>query len=149
MRADPHKTHTETAESDHSLQANEADLHPKSTFFHTRDPTNNGSNLFVTGLAPTVRETDLEHLFSKYGHVDRCQIMKDPHTGDSRGFGFINFAVPEDAEAALVLDGSELQGRKLIVQKAKRKRARTPTPGQYRGPIKERRGSCFQTRSLQ
>jgi transformer-2 protein len=72
--------------------------------------------------------------------------MRDPHSTDSRGFGFINFKTAEEAEAALALDGAEFMGKNLIVQKvvrsnkAKRSRARTPTPGQYRGPIKERRG---------
>jgi transformer-2 protein len=66
--------------------------------------------------------------------------MRDPHSSDSRGFGFVNFSNGQEADAALVLDGIEFMDRNLIVQKAKRARARTPTPGQYRGPIKERRG---------
>lgn len=33
--------------------------------------SNSGSNLFITGLNQSVREADLEDLFSKYGHVDK------------------------------------------------------------------------------
>lgn len=46
--------------------------------------------------------------------------MRDPHEGLSRGFGFVNFADAESAEAALALDGAEVQGKNLIVQRAKR-----------------------------
>ncbi|KAJ3259179.1 hypothetical protein HK103_002846 [Boothiomyces macroporosus] len=97
------------------------------------------TNLFITGLTNRIRENDLIELFSKYGKVEKCHIMRDPHTGDSRGFGFINYTTVAEADAALALDGYEFMEKTLIVQKAKRARARTPTPGQYRGPIKERR----------
>ncbi|KAG0248930.1 hypothetical protein BG011_009737 [Mortierella polycephala] len=52
---------------------------------------------------------------------------------------------PEDADAAMqVLDGFELHGRAMSVKlaselDAKRGRARTPTPGEYRGPPKRER----------
>jgi RNA recognition motif-containing protein len=43
--------------------------------------------------------------------------MRDPHSTDSRGFGFINFNTGAEAEAALALDGVEFMGKTLIVQK--------------------------------
>ncbi|KAF9920200.1 hypothetical protein BGZ65_011480 [Modicella reniformis] len=49
---------------------------------------------------------------------------------------------PEDADAAMqVLNGFELHGRAMSVNMARRGRARTPTPGQYRGPPKRERGT--------
>lgn len=74
--------------------------------------------------------------------------MRDPHSDDSRGFGFINFSTADEADAALALNGLEFMGKTLIVQKAKRGKARTPTPGQYRGPIKDRRGTDLLIRRL-
>ncbi|KAG0365016.1 hypothetical protein BGZ54_006947 [Gamsiella multidivaricata] len=50
--------------------------------------------------------------------------MYDPHTRESRGFAFVTMVRAEDADAAM---------------QAKRGRARTPTPGQYRGPPKRER----------
>jgi transformer-2 protein len=97
------------------------------------------TNLFVTGLLHSVGESDLETLFATYGKVSKVHIMRDPHEGVSRGFGFVNFDDKESAEKALHADGELLHGKPLIVQPAKRQRARTPTPGQYRGPIKDRR----------
>ncbi|KAI8928457.1 hypothetical protein BC831DRAFT_448729, partial [Entophlyctis helioformis] len=70
--------------------------------------------------------------------IDKCQVMMDPRTKESRGFGFVNFVNVADADAALSVDGTEFLGRRVIVQKAKRQRPRTPTPGEYRGPPKER-----------
>ena len=107
---------------------------------------NPGTNLFVTGLAPKVQEEDIKNLFSEYGSVNKVQIMRDPHSEDSRGFGFVDFSTKEDADRALALDGTVFMDRTLVVQKviisnlAKRSRARTPTPGSYRGPLKDRRG---------
>jgi RNA recognition motif-containing protein len=46
--------------------------------------------------------------------------MKDPHTKESRGFGFINFSEPSEADAALQADGVVLMERSLIVQKVSR-----------------------------
>ncbi|KAL2918839.1 hypothetical protein HK105_201673 [Polyrhizophydium stewartii] len=101
------------------------------------ESSNNGSNLFVSGLSLEVRDDDLEKLFSKYGKINKCQVMVDPRTKESRGFGFVDFESVVDADAALALDGAELLGRQIIVQKAKRGRPRTPTPGEYRGPPKD------------
>ncbi|ORZ23786.1 hypothetical protein BCR41DRAFT_349180 [Lobosporangium transversale] len=67
--------------------------------------------------------------------------MYDPHTRESRGFAFVTMVRSEDAEAAMqVLSGFELHGRAMSVSMARRGRARTPTPGQYRGPPKRERG---------
>lgn len=63
--------------------------------------------------------------------------MRDPHTKDSRGFAFVTMETAEEAEAAIAgLNATELMGRTMNVEKARRGRARTPTPGQYHGPPK-------------
>lgn len=99
--------------------------------------TNSGSNLFVTGIHPKLSEEEVTRLFSKYGNVEKCQIMRDPHTKESRGFGFVNFMTSEEADAAKeALQGKELEGRTLSIEKARRSRPRTPTPGKYFGPPK-------------
>jgi transformer-2 protein len=63
--------------------------------------------------------------------------MFDPHTRESRGFGFIRMQNPDDAERAIAgISGTEVDGRVVTVEKAKRSRPRTPTPGRYYGPPK-------------
>ena len=96
---------------------------------------NPGSNLFVTGIHPRLSETEVSRLFEKYG--EGCSIMKDPHTQESRGFGFVKMVTPEHADAAKEgLQGENIEGRTLSIEKARRARPRTPTPGKYFGPPK-------------
>ncbi|BFZ64423.1 hypothetical protein YB2330_005566 [Saitoella coloradoensis] len=98
---------------------------------------NSGSNLFVTGIATRLTEPELIAIFNKYGTVAKCQIMLDPHTKESRGFGFVCMSSPEEAdECRDKLTGEEHFGRTLSVEKARRSRPRTPTPGKYFGPPK-------------
>jgi RNA recognition motif-containing protein len=98
---------------------------------------NTGSNLFVTGIHPRLSESDVSRLFDKYGEVESCSIMLDPHTKESRGFGFVKMVTSEQADAAKEgLQGEVIEGRTLSIEKARRARPRTPTPGKYFGPPK-------------
>ncbi|GAA5876880.1 hypothetical protein JCM1840_002689 [Sporobolomyces johnsonii] len=98
---------------------------------------NPGNNLHVSGLSTRVEERDLEEVFSKFGRIQKCQVMRDPHTKDSRGFAFVTMETAEEAEVCITnLNATELMGRTMNVDKARRGRARTPTPGQYHGPPK-------------
>ncbi|KAI5801186.1 hypothetical protein EDC01DRAFT_628135 [Geopyxis carbonaria] len=99
--------------------------------------TNTGTNLFVTGIHPRLTEDDVTRLFAKYGEVEKCQIMLDPHTKESRGFGFVKMSNLEQADSAKEgLQGEVFEGRTLSIEKARRSRPRTPTPGKYFGPPK-------------
>ncbi|KAF9162671.1 hypothetical protein DFQ26_003355 [Actinomortierella ambigua] len=110
---------------------------PRASTADNDDSVNPGNNLFVNGLSSKTETSDLEDLFGKYGKVEKVQIMYDPHSRESRGFAFVTMVRTEDADAAMqVLNGFELHGRAMAVKMAKRGRARTPTPGQYRGPPK-------------
>ncbi|KAG8527057.1 uncharacterized protein KY384_008486 [Bacidia gigantensis] len=101
------------------------------------ESVNPGSNLFVTGIHPRLNEAEVSRLFEKYGVVEGCSIMKDPHTHESRGFGFVKMVTAEEADAARDgLQGEVIEGRTLSIEKARRARPRTPTPGKYFGPPK-------------
>ncbi|KAF4980823.1 hypothetical protein FZEAL_3253 [Fusarium zealandicum] len=102
---------------------------------------NPGSNLFVTGIHPKLSEAEVAKMFEKYGDVEKCQIMRDPHTKESRGFGFVKMVTSDQAEAAKEgLQGEQIEGRTLSIEKARRARPRTPTPGKYFGPPKREPG---------
>ncbi|CAK9225908.1 unnamed protein product [Sphagnum troendelagicum] len=95
---------------------------------------NPGNNLYVTGLSIRVTEKDLEKYFAKVGEVIEARLVVDPRTRESRGFGFVTMSRVKDADRCIRhLHGSTLEGRIITVEKAKRRRARTPTPGQYLG----------------
>lgn len=98
---------------------------------------NPGNNLHVSGLSHRVDNRELEAAFSKIGRVNKASIMYDPHTRESRGFGFVTMESVEEADAAVAaLHGTELMGKTMNVERARRGRARTPTPGRYYGPPK-------------
>jgi transformer-2 protein len=70
--------------------------------------------------------------------------MRDPHTKESRGFGFVKMVTSEQADAAKEgLQGEVHQGRTLSIEKARRARPRTPTPGKYYGPPKRGKSACY------
>lgn len=98
------------------------------------DAKNPGNNLYVTGLSTRITSSDLEKLFNKEGKVADCQIVADPRTKESRGFAFVKMASAEDAERCIkYLNRTVIEGRRIMIEKAKRNRERTPTPGKYCG----------------
>lgn len=98
---------------------------------------NPGNNLHVSGLTHRVDNRDLEAAFSKTGRVQKAAVMYDPHTRESRGFGFVTMETAEEADAAIAaLNNTEIMGKIISIEKARRGRARTPTPGRYYGPPK-------------
>ncbi|KAG9302145.1 hypothetical protein G9A89_020579 [Geosiphon pyriformis] len=112
------------------------------------EDVNPGNNLFVTGLSIRTEDRDLEEYFTKYGKVSKAQIMYDPHSRESRGFGFVTMDTTDEADAAREgLSGTEIHGRVITVEKARRSKARTPTPGRYYGPPK-RRGKEHESRRV-
>ncbi|KAJ3814031.1 hypothetical protein F5876DRAFT_73271 [Lentinula aff. lateritia] len=97
---------------------------------------NPGNNLHVSGLSSKVDDRELEAMFAKVGRITKAQVVYDPHTRESRGFGFVTMETPEEADAAVTaLNNTELYGKTVT---ARRGRARTPTPGKYFGPTKRR-----------
>ncbi|XP_056848795.1 serine/arginine-rich splicing factor SR45a-like [Raphanus sativus] len=95
---------------------------------------NTGTTLFVTGLSTKVTDKDLEAHFSKQGKVASCVLKLDPHTRVSRGYAFVTMDSLRDAERCIkYLNQTLLDGRYIKVEKSRRKRPRTPTPGQYLG----------------
>ncbi|OQU92869.1 hypothetical protein SORBI_3001G426800 [Sorghum bicolor] len=107
------------------------------------DAENPGNNLYVTGLSTRVTDRDLEKHFSTEGEVIDASVVHDPWTRESRGFGFVTMATVKEADRCIkYLDRSVLEGRVITVEKAKRRRGRTPTPGKYLG-TKSSRGRRY------
>ena len=80
----------------------------------------------MSGLSTRVEDRDLEDIFAKFGRIAKAQVMRDPHTKESRGFAFVTMEEVADAEAAMAgLNATELMGRVINVEKARRGRART------------------------
>ncbi len=79
-------------------------------------------NIYVGNLARELTEQALQQAFEAYGKVDRVSIITDRDTGRSRGFGFVEMANENEAQAAIsALNGKELAGRPLTVNVSKPK----------------------------
>ncbi len=77
-------------------------------------------NIYVGNLDYDLQESDLEMAFSDFGNVESVKIIKDKFTGRGKGFGFVDMTDDgEAAEAIEKLDGSALNGRNIVVNKAK------------------------------
>jgi len=82
-------------------------------------------NIYVGNLAPDVQESDLNNLFSQQGKVHSVKIIQDMFSKISKGFGFVEMLVKEEAQKALdVLNSFELKGKKIVVNEARPKRPR-------------------------
>ncbi|RJR32366.1 MAG: RNA-binding protein [Desulfobacteraceae bacterium] len=84
-------------------------------------------NIYVGNLSYQITEDDLQKTFAAYGQVESVKIIKDNYSGRSKGFGFVEMPVNEEAEAAIAaLNGKDLKGRAVTVNKA---RPRTESRG--------------------
>ena len=82
-----------------------------------------GSKLYVGNLNFDAREDQLKELFAPFGEIKDLTIIKDKFSGRSKGFGFVEFSSPKDAEkAAGDLNEQEFLGRQLRIAEAKPKR---------------------------
>jgi cold-inducible RNA-binding protein len=78
------------------------------------------NNLYVGNLTFDTSTADLESLFATHGEVSKAQVITDRDSGRSRGFGFVEMATAEAAQAAIdALDGHNVDGRQLTVNVAK------------------------------
>jgi len=79
--------------------------------------------LYVGNLAYSVTDRELHDIFAARVGVEKAEVVIDRSTGRSKGFGFVELTVAEDADAAIEeFDGKEVSGRELRVQVAKPKK---------------------------
>ncbi|CAG7860809.1 unnamed protein product [Brassica rapa] len=95
-----------------------------------------GANLFIGNLDPDVDEKILYDTFSAFGGIaSNPKIMRDPDTGNSRGFGFISYDSFDASDAAIeAMTGQYLCNRQITVSYAYKK----DTKGERHGTPAER-----------
>jgi len=77
-------------------------------------------NIYVGNLTYGMTEEALRSAFGAHGTVESARIIKDRDTGQSKGFGFVEMPVQQEAEAAIkALDGADLGGRNIRVNEAR------------------------------
>jgi hypothetical protein len=81
------------------------------------------SRLFVGGLDWRITDAELRAQLEQIGPVADVVVVMDRDTGESRGFGFVTMADRKDAaEAIRRLNGTQLEGRTLVVRQAEERR---------------------------
>jgi RNA recognition motif-containing protein len=91
-------------------------------------------NIYVGNLSYEVTEEDLKQAFDAFGQVESVNILKDNYSGRSKGFGFVEMPDSDDAQSAIDgLDGKELKGRTLKVNKARPRSESRPYGGNRGG----------------
>jgi RNA recognition motif-containing protein len=93
-----------------------------------------GNNLYVGNLSYNTTEDGLRQAFAAYGEVTRVNIITDRETGRPRGFGFVEMATDEEAQAAIeALNGKDLDGRQIRVAEANPRQPRDDRGGGFGG----------------
>src|SRR6202140_1883949 len=81
-----------------------------------------GKKLYVGNLTYEVTDGDLAKMFEPHGTVESAQIIMDRDTWRSKGFGFVEMASDQEAQAAIAaLNGKDVEGRALSVNEARPK----------------------------
>lgn len=77
-------------------------------------------NIYVGNLSWEVTQEDLKEAFEAHGQVASTNLITDKYTDKSRGFGFVEMPVEDEARAAMsALNETDLKGRQLNVNEAK------------------------------
>ncbi|GMO58719.1 MAG: RNA-binding protein [Treponemataceae bacterium] len=78
--------------------------------------------IYVGNLAYSTNEENLQGLFNQYGEVVSVAVIKDRFSNQSKGFGFVEMAEDDAADAAIAtLNGKEVDGRRIRVNVAENK----------------------------
>jgi RNA recognition motif-containing protein len=78
--------------------------------------------LFVGSIAWGTTDATLKTHFEQAGQVESAAVIIDKMSGRSKGFGFVEMVNDADAATAIdKLNGSDLDGRKIVVSEARPK----------------------------
>ncbi len=77
-------------------------------------------NIFIGNISRDATEDDLRRVFEPFGQVKSVSMIKDKLSRESKGFGFVEMPVIDEAQFAIrELNGKDLKGRKLTVNEAR------------------------------
>jgi RNA recognition motif-containing protein len=88
------------------------------------------SKIYVGNLPYSVTDSSLKSNFAEFGTVSSAKVMMDRETGTSKGFGFVEMASAEVAQAAIAaLHGMSVDGRSIVVSLARPREASRDSGG--------------------
>lgn len=90
------------------------------------------TKLYVGNLPYSVRDAELEDMFSPYGEVVSANVIVERDSNRSKGFGFVEMASEEAAQTAIgEMNEKEINGRAVKVNKAKPREERPRRNSRY------------------
>ena len=88
--------------------------------------------LYIGNLSYSTTEDEIRELMAPFGTADSIQLIKDRHTGQSKGFGFIEMPDNSEADAAIKgLNETNFKGRKLKLNQAQPRSDRNKNRRRY------------------
>ena len=79
-------------------------------------------NILARNLPRTTTEEELRALFTPFGAISSLNLIEDPKTKTSKGFGFVEMPNSKEAISAIkALNGTEIDGTKIRVKSARKK----------------------------
>ncbi len=98
-----------------------------------------GAKLYVGNLPYSVTEERLQQHFAQHGSVISARIITDKFTGRSKGFGFVEMSSDQEAQQAVTaLNGTDFEGRNIVVSEARPQQQRPGAGGGGRPPRRDR-----------
>jgi RNA recognition motif-containing protein len=75
--------------------------------------------LIILNLPRDYSEDALAELFKAHGSIDACDLVMDDKTGVSKGFGFVEMALEDEANSAIkALHGTKINKSRIRVKPA-------------------------------
>jgi polyadenylate-binding protein len=153
---------TEEAAKEAILKFNENSIDDQKVFLdmfvHSKDRVQkvDWTNLYVKQFPEQWDEAKLTEVFSAFGEIASLMIIRDPETGKSKQFGFVNFAQHEGADKALnELNNKEFDDESapggtlaLYVNRAQKKTERTREIKKRIDDLNQERVSKYQGMNL-
>ena len=78
--------------------------------------------IYVGNLPFSATEDEVRNLFGQHGSVHDVNLISDRETGRPRGFGFVEMDDGEADTAIEAINGTEMDGRTLNVNRARERK---------------------------
>ena len=79
------------------------------------------NTVFLSNLAYTVTEEKIREIMSTSGEVIEVRLVKHGHSGKSKGYAYVHFALPGSVQAALQRDREPIDGRPMFISENDKK----------------------------
>ena len=77
-------------------------------------------NIYVGNLPYSIDRDQLREIFAQFGEVRAARVVIDRESGKSKGYGFVDMDNDADANEAIAkLNGTEIGGRKAVINEAR------------------------------